>query len=404
MKKVLIITENFRSGGTTSSLLALLENFDKNEFDIEIIVDRKDGPHLKRVESDYVIHEVNTIYREAYGLKKLVRKINIFKYELKKGILLYRIKSKIFKSKKSYKELNEKIIKNQNILEKSKYDYIISYQEGWPTYYGIKYDANISKIVWLHTDPKNSNLDMLDYKEMYRHYDICVCVDDECKKNLIELIPSIKNKTYVIRNMIQTNHINKLKNEKCDVIKDKKLNFITVARLDDKAKGISRAIEVCKKLILEGYDFRWYIVGDGRDRKEIERKIKDYKLEDKFILLGEQMNPYKFINKCDLFILPSIYEGRPISVEESHFLGVPTLVTNYASAFNQIEDGKSGIIVNNSFEGIKEGIEYIINNPFKIQEMKVFLKNNKKEYNVYGTIINNLLNKRNENNGYTKLQ
>ena len=85
--------------------------------------------------------------------------------------------------------------------------------------------------------------------------------------------------------------------------------------------------------------------------------IKENQLEDSFILLGKKINPYPYIKVCDLYVQPSRYEGKAVTVSEAKVLGKPILLTNYDTAHSQLEHNVDGYITDLSIDGIVMGIE-----------------------------------------------
>ena len=73
--------------------------------------------------------------------------------------------------------------------------------------------------------------------------------------------------------------------------------------------------------------------------EELKELIAQNNLEDSFILLGKKTNPYPYMKACDLYVQPSRYEGKAVTVTEAKILGKPILITNYPTARSQIEDG-----------------------------------------------------------------
>ena len=126
--------------------------------------------------------------------------------------------------------------------------------------------------------------------------------------------------------------------------KDDCFKLVSVARLSY-AKGIDNAVRALKILVDRGYDnIKWYIVGYGGDEQIIKDLIKENNLEDKFILLGKQINPYPYIKSADLYIQPSRSEGKAVTVCEAQILSKPVLITNYTTAQSQIKNGFDGCI------------------------------------------------------------
>ena len=95
-------------------------------------------------------------------------------------------------------------------------------------------------------------------------------------------------------------------------------------------------------------------------------------MEKNVIILGKKTNPYPYIKYCDLYVQPSRYEGKAVTVTEAKILGKPILITNYPTAPSQIETGVEGLICDLSVTGLVKGIEEFYQN----QEMKKILVKN----------------------------
>ena len=86
------------------------------------------------------------------------------------------------------------------------------------------------------------------------------------------------------------------------------IRILTIGRLVD-VKGYDLAIKACYKLKSKGYNFKWYVIGEGNLKSKLENMIKEFQLEDTFILLGIYQNPYVFLKQCDIYVQPSRFEG-----------------------------------------------------------------------------------------------
>ena len=78
------------------------------------------------------------------------------------------------------------------------------------------------------------------------------------------------------------------------------------------------------------------------------------------VLLGKKSNPYPYIKACDLYVQPSRYEGKSVTVREAQILCKPVVVTNYPTAHSQINDGVDGVIVPLDNEGCARGIASVM--------------------------------------------
>ena len=141
--------------------------------------------------------------------------------------------------------------------------------------------------------------------------------------------------------------------------KDNKLKILTVARLHPE-KGVDRVVEVCEKLSDDGIDFKWFVVGFGAQEQELLDRAKDLKLDDRFYILGKKINPYPYFKKCDIYVQPSRYEGKAVAITEAKVFNKPIVITDYNSARDQITNNETGLIVNNSIDGIYKGIKELI--------------------------------------------
>ena len=80
------------------------------------------------------------------------------------------------------------------------------------------------------------------------------------------------------------------------------------------------------------------------------------------IILGKRSNPYPYIKACDIYVQPSRYEGKSVTVREAQMLYKPVVVTNYPTAPSQIEDSVDGVIVPMENRACAEGIKTLIDN------------------------------------------
>lgn len=114
----------------------------------------------------------------------------------------------------------------------------------------------------------------------------------------------------------------------------------------------------------------WYIIGDGDDREYLQNLISDKGLLSNIHLLGSRNNPYPYIKDCDIFLLPSHYEGKPMAVTEAQILGLVPCVTNYSSAKEQVHHMKDGIIMDNNDKAIEQTLYDILNGKIDIDTLK----------------------------------
>lgn len=129
------------------------------------------------------------------------------------------------------------------------------------------------------------------------------------------------------------------------------------------AKNYDNVPDITRRIVEAGYtDLRWFLIGFGGDEPLIRSKIAEAGMEDHVIILGKKDNPYPYIKACDIYVQPSRYEGKSVTVREAQILYKPVVVTNYPTAKSQIREGIDGIIVPMDNEGCARGIADFIAN------------------------------------------
>ena len=119
----------------------------------------------------------------------------------------------------------------------------------------------------------------------------------------------------------------------------------------------------------DGLDVKWYLIGYGGDEPLIRKKIAEAGMEDCVIILGKKDNPYPYMLACNLYVQPSRYEGKAVTVREAQLLGKPVVITNYATSGSQLEGGVDGVIVPMDNAGCAAGIAALLRNPVRMQQL-----------------------------------
>ena len=136
----------------------------------------------------------------------------------------------------------------------------------------------------------------------------------------------------------------------------------------DRQKGLDIAIEACARLA-DSVDFRWYVLGDGPQRGELEALIASRGLRDRFFLLGTTLNPYPYLARCDVYAQPSRFEGKSIALEEAKCLARPILTTAFSTVRDQIEDGVTGSIAQIDADDVAEKLRALLLEPALRQKL-----------------------------------
>ena len=377
MRKVLIASFDMEVGGVERSLISMLNNFDYINNEVDLMLYSHTGDFMPMLNDKVkLIDEINqySTFRKSIG------------ETIKQGDLilgLTRVLSKFLaKVNGKSKSLSEYGIYQMQLMWKyalpflpkldKEYDVAISYL--WPHYFVAKKVKAKRKIAWIHTDYSTIETDIDMDLKMWNKFDYIMAVSEECKNAFLKKYPSLKEKIRVMENITSPEFIRKMAEEDIEenIKKDDSFKLVSVARLSH-AKGIDNAVKALKLLHDRGLtNIKWYVVGYGGDEEMIRKIIKENNLEDSFILLGKKINPYPYMKACDLYVQPSRYEGKAVTVTEAQILNKPVLITNYPTAKSQVRDKYDGLICELSVEGIANEVE----NLYKNEKLRMMLDNN----------------------------
>ncbi|KWU54361.1 glycosyltransferase [Bacillus mycoides] len=365
-KRILITSFDMEVGGVERSLIGLLNTIDYSKYDIDLMLFKHEGgffsllpkePNLLEELQQYTTFRksIKQILQEGYfsiGVTRIIGKIM--------GVMHGRY---INSKEPGYFVIQYGWRISLPFLPKLREEYDVAISFLWPHYFiGDKVRAK-RKIGWIHTDYSNIQLNKEMECKMWRKMDDIVAVSESCRDTFLNSLPYINKKVQVIENIIDSEFVREQSNEG-DITQEipinrERIKLVTVARLSH-AKGIDDAIYALRKLLDQGYDIEWYIVGYGPQEAELKLLIDKLGLQDEFVLLGKKINPYPYIKACDIYVQPSRYEGKAVTVREAQILKKPVLITNFSTAKSQLENGVDGYICPMGIKGIVEGIKKMI--------------------------------------------
>ncbi|MGN7566506.1 UNVERIFIED_CONTAM: glycosyltransferase [Staphylococcus aureus] len=164
-------------------------------------------------------------------------------------------------------------------------------------------------------------------------------------------------------------------------------NIFASGRLSPE-KGFDNLIEAFSYIANDYPNAMLYILGQGKERTVLESLIHGYGLSERVYLLGHQSNPFSLINKADLFVLSSHYEGQGLVLLEAMALGKNVLSTELEVTKEILENGKYGMLKNDDANSLSEGMEIFLK-----RENPNYAKYDIQEYNSLAlSQFNNLFN------------
>lgn len=333
--KILFLIPNLAHGGAEKVLVNLVNNMDREKFDITVQTLFDVG-----VNKQYLSEDI----RYRYSFRKQFKGNSVLFSMIPKK-LLYRF------------------------IVREKYDILVSYLEG-PTVRivsGCPY-ADTKKVTWIHIELGDDQKFKVGFRtkkaadKAYRSFDKIVCVSGTVKEVFEKSAGTDYGNTCVLYNTNETAQIIEKSAEPVDdvVFEKDTVNVCSVAKLMY-SKGYDRLVRVHKRLTDEGIKHHIYLLGIGEMKEELEKYLSENGLTDSFTFLGYKDNPYKYVAACDMYVCSSRREGFSTAVTESLIVGTPVVSTLCSGAVELLgENNEYGIVTENSEDGIYDGMKKML--------------------------------------------
>lgn len=396
-KRIFIEAHYLEIGGAEISLIGLLNSIDYTRYDVDLFLYSHRGELMQLIPP-----QVNLL-PEIPEYAQMERPLwDVFKNGFwKQGFARIRAHFKYIKWKKKHK----------NIISDSLYEFVdIEIMHTLPSLYCLgTYDLAVNFIcfkghipskvhakktaTWIHTDLCATNVSYELEFSRWNAFDYIVSISPAVTKSFLKLFPTLSFKIVEIENILSPYFVRNRAEEFNGELPGNGIKLLSIGRFC-KAKNYDNVPYIAKRMVENGYkDFKWYIIGYGGDESLICQKIKDTKMDDHVILLGKKENPYPYIKECDVYVQPSRYEGKSVTVREAQILFKPVVITNYPTAKSQINHGVDGIIVPLENKGCAQGlIDFIQDKTLQhkvIENLKVIDFGNESEIEKFYDLINN---------------
>ena len=357
-KQILVIfTGAMELGGIERSLLGLLDAFDYNKYNVDLFLYGHHGPLMS------LINENVNILPEV---KELAYLRESFKVKLKNKCFysaVLRLKDELIS--KFHMVNNDttwaKVMRRCAPKLQKHYDIALSFFRPFD-FIVEKVDADI-KVGWIHTDYTNAGEILEVLEKDYARMDYIAAVSDQCAETFNSIFPNLKNRVITIENGLSRDYINKEANRydvSDEMLLDGSIKLLTVGRFSY-PKKMEEIPEICRRIRESGLNVKWYLIGFGKEEQLIRQKIREENMEKYVVILGKKENPYPYIKACDIYLQPSRYEGKAVTVREAQILNKPVIITNYATSNSQLQDGIDGVIVPKDIAGCSKGIIQVVN-------------------------------------------
>lgn len=378
--KILFRHRSMEMGGVEKVLLGLLNNLDRDKFEITVCLTLNQGK-LRNELPQHVRKVYLTDGKEDFSSNSLLQKLQLVARRIK------------LRKLKNNPVIADRIIKDTFDIEIG-----MDYRD---------YDAilnsthkNSKKIGWFHSEINVPQFQPLvpEILKSFPQFDHMVYCSHKIKDMMHQYYPKLSYPAEtVIINPIPIEEIKKKSEEKLEHFPEGPV-FVSIGRLHSR-KGYHKLIEAHKRLINDGFHHSIVVIGDGGEMANLKAQAANSGVEKTFILAGNQMNPYPYIRKADYFVLPSESEAWPLVIAEALILQKPIVATNVGDVGLMIKDRETGYLINYEVDEMYEGMKAFLTDPELVLHIRENLKNiesqfdNQKIFDSVEEIIENLLKK-----------
>lgn len=344
MKKVLFMIPTLKGGGAEKILIDLLQQFDLNEWSVELLVLFKDNVYRDQIPSGITLHQSHISQFRG----------NIHAMKLATPQQLYRL------------------------LVKSDYDTVISFLEGPTTrIVGGCLNPKTRLINWVHnefhelSELGSSYRSVEELQQTYRHFDQTVFVSQTARQALLRLIDLPEEKTRVLYNPLDMKSVlrHAVVDKEVPSAKKGPIKLVTIGRLSYQ-KGYDRLLPIIAKLIYEDeLKIKLDILGIGEDLNKLKKQVLSLDLATAVNFLGFVKQPYDHLATADLFVCSSRFEGYSTVVTEATLLGLPVVTTDCSGMGEILQD--AGVITTNQSESLYLGLKKVLSNSHLLAELRI---------------------------------
>ena len=370
---ILIFSQAMELGGVERSLLGLLDAIDYDRYDVDLFLMRHSGelmPYLNPKAN--LLPEIPQYASLAVPMASLVKSGQL-------GVLRGRLGGKLAARCFDRKDPSDKpsvtaltyshkyTLPVMPPISGKTYDLAISFLT--PHYFARQRVKAEKYAAWIHTDYTALTFDRVAELAMWEGYDAICGVSEQASRGFQAVFPELAGKVQTIENILPKELICKqAAAPQTDLPSGGAKILLSVGRFCE-AKNFDNVPDICRRLVADGLDVKWYLIGYGGSEPLIRQKIAEAGMQDRVIILGKKDNPYPYMRACDLYVQPSRYEGKAVTVREAQLLGKPVVITDYATSGSQLADGVDGVIVPMDNADCAAGIAALLRDPVRMQQL-----------------------------------
>ena len=405
-KRIFISMHYMELGGAEISLIGLLQALDYSKYEVDLFIHSHQGEMMQFIPKEVnLLPEIKEYAMIERPMTEVLRegclKVLFARLKAKWQFRRYLQKKGIAESAAVFQYVGNAVTPVlPSLASLGEYDLAISFLNP----HNIVRDKVKAKkkICWIHTDYSRIDVNVEQELPVWSAYDHIVSISPDVTKTFLQVFPSLKDKIVEMENILSSEFVRKRAEEfnanpnanpnpndnPNGNDNERVINILSVGRFCE-AKNYDNVPDICRLVNLNlnanlnangslnketKLTVRWFLIGWGGDEQLIRQKIQEAGMEDYVIILGKKSNPYPYMKACDIYAQPSRYEGKSVTVREAQMLCKPVVVTDYATAKSQVQDGVDGVIVPMDNEGCAKGIVDFIKNKQLHEEIVSYLR------------------------------
>jgi len=361
--KVMFRLRSLEMGGVPRVVLDLLRNLPKDKFDFTLMLNLYQGELIKDIPENVKLIVVEK-GKEQMSSNPFLQKIQLIWRRLKLEFydafpsVLYKIKVP------------------------EKYDIEIS--PGYAEFDMVlnSPDKKSRKLGWFHTDVGyDKDIERVKSRiEKMKRFDFMIFGSKQTRQVIDDLYQVTYPNSTVIYNVIKVKEVLRKADLFVHDFESTVPVFSSVGRLHSR-KGYHTLMKVHKKLLDDGFLHKIAVIGGGVEMENLQNQRKDLGVEDSFLLLDTQVNPYPYIKASDYFILPTQSESYPLVIGEVMCMHKPIISTNVGGISEMIDDGVDGILIKYNEEEMYQSMKRFLTDSAFVQQIVDGTKNAEEKFN-----------------------
>ena len=375
MKRILIFSHALELGGAERALIGLLDSIDYERCSVDLFLMRHQGEMMPFIPGKVrLLPEMPQYASLAVPITDVVRRGQM-------GVALGRAYGKWKAARHVQKnditgecgvalDYSHKYTRAfMPSVGEGEYDLAISFLT--PHYFVAEKVQAKCKLAWIHTDYSRVQVDVASEETMWGRYDHIAAISPAVGEAFAGVFPALADKLLPLENIVSARLVraDATGDVSAEMPRDGSIRLLSVGRYTN-AKNFDNVPYICRHLRQMGLNVKWYLIGFGGDEELIRRSIAEAGMEEHMIMLGKKANPYPYIAACDLYVQPSRYEGKAVTVREAQMLGKPVVITRYATSASQLEEDVDGVIVPMDNEGCAVGIAALLRDEAKMERLR----------------------------------